>query len=532
MMTPMMQQAVQMLQMSTLELEQHVEQELAENPTLELLEGGEDPDGDVPADSAAAGADADQEAPSPASADLVPGEAEGPEDATAEPGTVDTASPVDTVDFENLFGGAGEGEFSSRGSDDDDADAGRIVEETSVARLDLVDHLLEQVDRFDFDDDERDAARILITNLDEHGHFAWDIEEFSRRPPCLYEREAGAPGVKGILGEEEGIVRRIYPGGWEIRSVLYRPPQLPAALLERVRRRILRHFDPPGVAARDARESLLVQLERAGEGDSIAWKVVHAHFEDVARNRLPAVARALGVALPEVLEAVERVRRLEPSPSRSFGSTDAGYIVPDVAAEKVDGEWMVSLKDDRLPRLRVSREYQRMYEREKRKKGEVGDYLKGRLESAYWLIKSIQQRQRTIYRVSECIVRRQRDFFEYGPKHLKPMTLRVVADDLGIHESTVSRVTTAKYIQTPRGIFELKYFFTNAIDTGEGEDASARVVKAVLKEIVEAEDPRNPLADQRLAELLAARGYPIARRTVTKYREQLGILSARQRQKF
>ncbi len=543
MMTPMMQQAVQMLQMSTLELEQHVELELESNPTLELVEEGEEPrEAEIPEEFAADGSDGavseagsseTPELPDPAF-DLAGGSTP---DATA---AADQSSPVDTVDFENLFGGAGEGEFTSGGSGGgEETDAGRVVEETRAVRYELDDVLLEQLQRAELSGEitpeETEIARIIITNLDEQGYFAHDVEEFARRPPCLYERDPAAcasGGTRGILDESEGVVRRVYANGWEVRSVLYQPPSLSATSLERVRRWMLKHFDPPGVAARDSRESLLVQLERLGEEGTAAWLIVRDHFEDMARNRLPAIARALNRPLPGVLEAIERVRLLEPSPSRAFGSSDAGYIVPDVAVEKVDGEWVVTLKDDRLPRLRVSRDYQRMYDREKRSKGEVGEYLKGRLESAYWLIKSIQQRQRTIYRVSECIVKHQRDFLEYGPKHLRPMTLRVVADDLGIHESTVSRVTTAKYIQTPRGIFELKYFFTNAIDMGDGEEASARVVKAVLKEIVDAEDASQPLADQKLAELLAARGYPIARRTVTKYREQLGILSARQRQKF
>lgn len=542
-MTPMMQQAVQLLVLSTLELQQHIEQELETNPTLEMVD--DDGDGEDGAKDEASSGDepssGDDKSAAPeisneAGALPAVGEAAAEAGAEANAGTADAdiveASPADTgvmddVDYENIFSSSSH-ENQPQGDGNDDA--GQVIEESSMTRYELLDYCIEQLERSDLTPEDRVLARILLTNLDDQGYFSHSVMEFARNPPCVYERTAVAG--KAILDEDEGIVKKVYPGGREIRSVIYQPPPMNATALEMVRRYILKHFDPPGVAAENARESLLMQLERRSEKGTPAYVVVRDHFDDVVRNRMPAIARALKMPLEQSLEIVERVKRLESSPSRSFGVSNAGYVIPDVAVEKVNGEYVVTLKDDRIPRVRVSRNYLRMYEQQKRLKNEVGTYLKDKLDSAFWLIKSIQQRQKTLYRVSECIVRRQRDFLEYGPKLFQPMTLRVVADDLGIHESTVSRVTTNKYMQTPRGTFELKYFFTAAIGTGSGEDASARAVKTVLQEIVAAEDTARPYSDQRLAELIGERGYHLARRTVTKYREELGVMAAKLRMKY
>lgn len=467
-MTPMMQQAVQLLLMSTVELQEHIETELAENPTLEQTAPDEPPAGEAEA-------------------------APGDEPAPAEPGggdDVETETPAaaepigaDEPDYANLFSPEAAGSSSA------DPERENVIEETSWMELTLAEHLLEQLRMASVDEPLAAAAERVISQLDLDGHLGRDAATFAA---------------------EQGLSE-----------------DLAASAIA-----LVRSFDPAGVAARDARESLMLQLERRGRGDSAAAAIVARHFDDLARNRLPVIAQTLGLTMDELKAAIKEIRSLEPLPGRAFGRSETSYIVPDAVVEKIAGEYLVTLRSDRLPALRVSNEYLRLYEREKKGGNEVGEYLKKKLDAAFWLIKAIEQRQRTVWRVADAIVRHQRDFLEYGVKYLKPMTLRVVAEDLGVHESTVSRVTTRKYLQTPRGIFEFKYFFTSSLETFSGEDASARAVMSIIGEMVAGEEPRRPLSDQKLAEALKARGFSIARRTVTKYREILRIPAARLRIKY
>ncbi|MBL4889144.1 MAG: RNA polymerase factor sigma-54, partial [Candidatus Lindowbacteria bacterium] len=258
------------------------------------------------------------------------------------------------------------------------------------------------------------------------------------------------------------------------------------------------------------------------------------YFNDLAQNRIPAITKALNTTLENVKDALLIIKGLEPHPGSSHGQPETNYVIPDVTVEKIDGEYVITLRNDRLPSVRVSRRYIRMFNEEKRKKrrSEVRKYLKEKLDAAFLLLKSIEKRQSTLYRVTESIVKHQRDFFEYGLKYMKPMTLKDVAEDIEVHESTVSRVTTQKYVECCRGVIELKYFFTSSIGTTSGEDASARSVKLVIKEIVAAEDTAKPLSDQKISDMLKTRGFTIARRTVSKYREQLRILPGKQRMKY
>jgi len=467
-MTPMMQQAVQILLMSTVELQEHIETELAENPTLDQ----------TTPDEASAGAGEAEAAPGE---EITSAETVGGDEAEAPP----AAEPIgmDEPDYANLFTPEASGPAFA------DPDRENVIEETSWAELTLAEHLLTQLSMASVERTLAEAAKRVISQLDPDGYLGRDAETFAA--------EQGLPLELGV-----------------------------AAIV------LVRSFEPPGVAARDTREGLLIQLERRGRGDSTAASIIARHFDDLARNRLPAIAQTLGVTMEELKNAIEEIRSLEPRPGRAFGLSRTSYITPDVIVEKIAGEYLVTLRSDRLPTLRVSNDYLRMYEREKKGGNEIGDYLKKKLDSAYWLIKAIEQRQRTIWRVADAIVRHQRDFFEYGVKYLKPMTLRVVAEDLGVHESTVSRVTTQKYMQSPRGIFEFKYFFTSSLETLSGEDASARSVMSIIGEMVASEDPRRPLSDQKLAEALKARGFSIARRTITKYREILQIPAARLRIKY
>jgi RNA polymerase sigma-54 factor len=521
MMTPMMQQAVALLLMSTLELQAHIDTELETNPTLDLVEpeSDEPPDSDetaeessprdasgldsaaaatgdatsaggVASDSASAGADGIRDADGVRDADSIR-DADSVRDADPEipdpePAPADeprSKQEIEELDYANLFSS------EPRGPSMSDPDSENVIEETTTQDLLLSDYLLEQLSMAAPPPAIAAAARHLVSRLDHNGYLGTSGPAF-----------AEATGID------------------------------PAVVAEALA--LVQSFDPPGVGAADLRECLLFQLQRRNDRESIAYQIVDRHLDDLSRNRLPAIGRALNREISEINAAIDVIRALEPRPGRSFGASETNYIVPDVVVEKVNGEYIVSLKNDRIPTLRVSPEYLRLFEAERRKKGEVGEYLKHKLESAFWLIKSIEQRQNTIYRVAESIVRHQVDFLEYGPKYLKPMTLRVVAEDLGIHESTVSRVTTQKYIQTPRGTFELKYFFSSPIETSSGEDASSRSVKTILAEVIAGEDARNPLSDQKLSEMMGARGFTIARRTITKYREQLKIQPAKQRQKF
>lgn len=452
-MTLALQQAIALLVMSTAELEEHIEQELETNPTLERVE----PEG--------------EEVPAP------------PTETESEEPTPPPEEPVKEteIDYGNLFTSEPSPPPSSG-----DSESENVIEETSTHDILLSDHLLEQLGESNLSPEVARAGRAIISRLDADGFLGMKTLEF-----------AEAAGLD--------------------------PANVELAL------RAIRSFDPPGVGAFDARDSLLLQLARRGEERSTAWRILSEFFEDLAENKLPTIAKKLSISVEGVKDALAMIRTLDPHPGKSFGASETNYIIPDVVVEKVHGEYIVSLRQDRIPNLRVAEYYQRLYEKQKKQKGEVTDYLKRKIESATWLIKSIEQRQSSIWRVADSIVRHQIDFFEYGPKFLKPMTLRIVADDIGVHESTVSRVTTQKYMQTPRGTFELKYFFTSSVEGVNGEDASSRVAKTMIAELVDAEDKTMPYSDQRLAELVAERGIKVARRTITKYREQLGILSAKQR---
>jgi RNA polymerase sigma-54 factor len=318
--------------------------------------------------------------------------------------------------------------------------------------------------------------------------------------------------------------------------------------VEAVRKKMM-HFDPIGCLARDLRECLLVQLEVWGYDDeTLPWQLVGTYLKDVEKRNFQAIAKATKSSLEDVGEAMKIVEHLEPRPARNFiaqgESPEAQYITPDVYIFRVGDEWVVSLNEDGLPKLKMSRFYlDKMREataaqQAQRDAGQrvTADpsrtYIKEKMRTATWLIKSIHQRQRTIYRVCESILKYQRDWFD-GTGPLKPLILKTVADDIEMHESTVSRVTTRKYMHTPRGVYELKYFFNSSINTGDGDNIASEAVKDEIKKIVQAENPKKPLSDAAIVKLLSEKNIDIARRTVAKYREVLGILpSSRRKQVF
>lgn len=296
---------------------------------------------------------------------------------------------------------------------------------------------------------------------------------------------------------------------------------------------VIQSFDPPGIGARNLQEALLLQLKARNQEDTLVADIVRDHFDALKNRKFAEIARDLRVSPREVQEMAEEIGHLDPRPGLSTLGNEARYVTPDLVVDKVDGEYVVYLNDSNIPRLRISQAY---VEELNRSRGggdsETREFILGKLNSAKWLIQTIEQRRRTIVKVMQCIVEEQRDFFEKGPVALKPLTLQQVATQIGMHESTVSRVTTNKYVQTPRGVFELKYFFSSSLDTDDGDSMSSKAAKTRISEIIAGEEKTRPLSDQKIVDMLKADGLNIARRTVAKYREQLGILPARMRKTY
>ncbi|MBC7186757.1 MAG: RNA polymerase factor sigma-54 [Calditrichaeota bacterium] len=359
-------------------------------------------------------------------------------------------------------------------------------ERPEVYRETLTDHLLNQLHLTDLSDQEMAIGEHLIWNINSAGYLATDVHS-----------------VADTFEVDAEVVEKV---------------------LE-----VIQHFDPPGIGARNLQECLLIQLLEQEDPHPLAVTIIRDHFDDFKNLRFEKLAKTLGVSLDEVKEAIEEIKKLNPKPGEGYVAYDDNYVVPDISVVKEDGEFKVILNDWNIPSLRISKSYRQMLADKKNTPKEARDYIRQRLESARWLINSIQQRRQTIIRVMEAIVRRQRDFFEHGPEHIKPMILKDIADDIGMDISTVSRVTNGKYVQTEFGVFELKYFFSEKIHRDDGEDVSNKVIKNLIKEIIQKEDPKKPLNDQKIAEMLKAQGYNVARRTVAKYREQMMIPIARLR---
>jgi RNA polymerase sigma-54 factor len=374
-------------------------------------------------------------------------------------------------------------------------------EATLTRKSDLVDHLTWQLRLSRFSEDEERVAMLIIGNLDADGYF--------RMP--LVDGEADEDAVR------DPLVRVAFEAGVGME------------VAERVLRKV-QGLDPVGVAARDLRECLLLQARHLNADLPEVVAIIERHLKHLESKNYAAIARDLKIPVEEVVKAVKVIASFDPKPGRAHTSEEAQYITPDVHVYKVGDRYVTVLNDDGLSKLRISGMY-----RQALKSGQAGaakDYIQDKLRSAVWLIRSIHQRQRTIFKVTESIVKFQRDFLDKGIAHLKPLILRDVAEDIGMHESTVSRVTTNKYVHTPQGIYELKFFFNSAIARTGGDEIASEAVKSHLKQIVAAEDPKHPHSDQRIVELLKGQGIEIARRTVAKYREVLGILPSSKRKKY
>jgi RNA polymerase sigma-54 factor len=297
--------------------------------------------------------------------------------------------------------------------------------------------------------------------------------------------------------------------------------------------RIIQTFDPAGVGARNLQECLLIQLAARGLEDSLATRVIREHFDDFKQKKYPELAKKLRVSIQEVQAQCKVISTLDPKPGFEISAAEPQYVIPDLVVEKVDDKYVVYLNDKNIPRLRINHVYQEeLMKDSKDGDRETREFIQSRLKSARWLIQTIEQRRRTMVKVMECIVDKQRQFFEKGTAFLRPLTLQQVASEINMHESTVSRVTTSKYVQTPRGVLELKFFFSSSLGTQDGGEISAKSAKDTIRRIIEREEARNPLSDQKIADMLKKDGLNIARRTVAKYREQLAILPARMRRQY
>src|SRR5881275_2748973 len=295
---------------------------------------------------------------------------------------------------------------------------------------------------------------------------------------------------------------------------------------------LIQTFYPPGVGARDLRECLLIQLRREGKENSLECKIVSEHMEDLGRRRFPEIARRMGISVEDVQKAADNIGRLNPRPGQVFAAAPQNYVLPDVTVEKVDGEYQITLNDEQIPHLRISNLYKDIIATGNTQSGEVKDYIRDKIRSGKFLIRSIHQRQQTISNIAQQIVSRQRDFIEHGPSHLKPMTMAEVAEAVGVHETTVSRAVSGKYMATPQGVFEMKSFFTGGYQTATGESLSNTSVKEAILDLVKHENGSAPLSDHEIVEILGERGIPIARRTVAKYRTELNILPSHMRRKY
>ena len=469
-MTPLLQQAIQLLQLSTLELEQVVRKELEENPLLE----------EVPVENTETA-----EAPAPATAEA-PAAPEAPPAAEPEPVSKETSSVdgerADDLPFDlssAIFDDHGDERTPVSMEERDDLP----FENLGRSDTSLAEYLGEQLRLSTDDPDLVRLGEAIIGNLDEDGYLRADLDEIAK-------------GMGATPEAVETMLRRIQA------------------------------FDPPGVAARSVQECLLLQLTADAEPDPVSVEIVERHFEDLERRRYAEIARALKLPLERVMESIEEIQGLEPKPGRRFSVNDSRYVVPDVTIQKVGEDYVVILNEEGIPRLRVNSLYRSLL---RRSGDEAKQYVEQKLRSAVWLIKSVEQRQRTLRKVALSLVNFQREFLDKGLPFLRPLALRDVGDDISMHESTISRVTTNKYVQTPQGLFELKFFFHSGIASENGSMVSSVSVKKTIRDMVTGEDGGKPLSDQEIAQALQGQGLTIARRTVAKYREELGILPSHQR---
>ncbi len=392
--------------------------------------------------------------------------------------------PKEEIDWEEILND--EESFEVRMPREKNVDT---YERPEVYHENLTDHLITQMHLADLTPDEEVIAEYIIWNINSVGYLGTTVEDISES-----------------IQEDPEVVERVLG--------------------------VIQRFDPVGIGARDLQECLLVQLMEERPHNRLAIDIIRDHYEDFSNKRFEKLAKDLGIDLETVKQTIAHITKLNPKPGEGYASFVDNYIIPDLEVREEDGEFKIYMHDWNVPQLRINNEYRKMMLDRKHTTKETRDYIKNRLESARWLINSIHQRRATILRVMETIVDKQIEFFEHGPEKLRPLILKDIADEIGMDISTVSRVTNGKYVQTEWGLFELKYFFSEKIRSDEGEDVSNKIIKSLIKEIIQEEPPKKPYNDQKIAEMLKKKGFSVARRTVAKYREQMMIPVSRLRRKI
>lgn len=474
MMTPALQQAIKLLQLSRFELEQYVAQQLAENPVLEEGMISSDTIDDLSVAESKEKESTEDHAVN-----------ERMKEASELMDQVRTEKDVDWENYSNIH----ESQSAAKTRAKNQQETSQFNYENFVSKdKTLHDDLRTQISELDFNEREKAIADLIIGNIDERGYLQISLQEVA----------------KHFESTEE-----------EMDDVLD----------------TIQRLEPNGVGARDLKECLLIQLRNNKLKNQIVEKIVEKHLKELETRNFDVIAKGLKISVETVIENVAIIAELEPVPGRPYGGETSQTVIPDVYIFKVGHRWVVSLNDDGLPHLALNQDYYQMLSQNKAKDDEKV-YLQDKIKDASWLIKSIQQRQKTIFKVAESLLKYQKDFFEKGVEHLKPLVLKNVSEDIEMHESTVSRVTTNKYVHTPRGIFELKFFFNSAVARTQGDGIASASVRAMIEELIKKEDTKKPLADKKIVEILEEKGIQLARRTVAKYRESLGIPPSSKRKRY
>lgn len=458
--------SLEILTVPLLDLQSRINQELENNPTLERVESMNEKLIGDPVESETASASKDS--------DLAAAAAEKDD-------YINNLMRLDDSWQDYLPPGHAR-QFSSQ----DDEERRRYFFDTLTTEKTLEEDLLEQLRMSDAEDELVEYGELLIGNIDETGYLRANLEEL-----------AGSIS----LDRSEGLKK------------------LEAAL------ELVQSFEPPGIGARDLRECLLIQLERSGKKGTLVYKIVDKYLEDISRNRIPQVAKALNISTAELYDSWRDIQKLQPRPGSAASPGGVQYVVPEVTISKEDGAYEVSSNRDYMPKLSISKQYRAILE-DPNTANEIKQYVRDKINSGKLLMKSLSQRESTVHRISEIILKRQKEFFENGDESMKPMTMNQVAEEIGVHETTVSRAIANKYIQTPHGMLPLRHFFSGGYQSENGEMLSNRSIKHKIQAMVSEEDPKKPLSDQKIVEMLKEEGLKVARRTVAKYREELGIPSS------
>lgn len=444
-MTPELRQAIKILQLSSLELTDYLQEAIIENPLIDVKEDS----------------------------------------------SILQEKKANEIDWESYFQANAENRSRLKSQSEDKGEKNDFVFENVITKeTSLHEYLLSQLGLIPIPEQEKKVAKYLIGNIDRCGYLSVSIEQAQRD-----------------LSVEENVILRILS--------------------------IIQNFDPSGVGARDLSECLRIQLDQKGYHDPLLYVLVDNHLQDIAYGRLTKIAQVLNLHVTDVQDLADIVRTLNPKPGAAFGYGDEiRYVVPDVTVERIDGEYVILVNDTNVPRLTINKTYRAILNKESNVDDKTKDFVENKLNQAVWLLKSIEQRRATIYQVSEELVKMQKDFFDKGTKYLKPLNLKQIAERVGVHESTVSRATANKYIQTPHGIFEFKFFFTAGLQTNSGENTSSECIKQQLQDIIKGENETKPYSDQKISDIFKSRGVMIARRTIAKYREEIGIPNAGQRKRY